>query len=118
MKDKFEVLNQLKSQCINHGDGIYIHYHDHLSMDAWKVWIVVNGAIIDGDNDVIMYNDCTYYGTKGILSTVRDFKSKYPDLKSFVLDCSWYTFPMEYRYNQDVSKLCWDTDSEVLHIIN
>lgn len=106
-------------------NGIYIEYHDSLSMDAFRAWVYKDGVNIlatdhellksltnnseyqldnalrnikhYGGYNITMVRSCSYYHTIGLIDAIKIIKSKYPELNIFAFDMGWYTFPQEWR---------------------
>ena len=101
--------------------GIYIEYHDTLHCDAYRVWVYRNGNnLLDAsvfkkltDNEyrqadmekevscfggirVAMVGDSDYYGTRGIITTVKILHEEFPDLKVKCFKQGWHTFPQKW----------------------
>lgn len=110
-------------------DGIVVEFHDHLSMDAFKVCVRKNGETVGIDTsyyykwsneekreviietkledgaerksiEVCMMTSSSYYGTVGLSDTLRLLSKKY-DVPAYFLSIGWYTFPNAYLNASD-----------------
>ena len=92
-------LNDVESQLIENGDGIYFVYSDHISCDAAYLYVIRNGKIIHQEHpSCFMTHD--YYGDGkpcGIIPSLNKLISKYYELNLYVADKGWYTFPNEWK---------------------
>lgn len=122
--------NQLACESINRAiesiqDGIVVEYHDHLSMDAFKVYVRKGGKTVKIDTgyrckrsneekreviieekledgtateclEVCMTTSSSYYGTAGLQDILPRLKKKY-EVPIYFLNIGWYTFPHAYR---------------------
>ena len=110
-------------------DGIVVEFHDHLSMDAFKVCVRKNGETIGIDTsyrckwsneerrevivetklesgterksiEVCMMTSSSYYGTVGLSDMLRRLSKKY-EVPAYFLSIGWYTFPSAYLNASD-----------------
>ena len=109
-------------------NGIVVEFHDHLSRDAFHVYVRKDGEYIrhnvkyryrwndaaknyeileepDRDNltylDVCLIDSDPYYATVGLRDTVRTLREKYGFDKAYLLDVGWHTFPSMYMGDLD-----------------
>ena len=128
---KREENNRLAEQSIDRAiesvtDGIVILYKDHLSMDAFRVYVRKDGKAVkpekkyrykwndekknyeiieeefakwdDGSDDyreVIMVGSSSYYGSVGLIDTVKLLYEKH-GLPVYYLNIGWCTFPQAW----------------------
>ena len=90
-------VNDVESQLIENGDGIYFVYSDHLSCDAAYLYVIRNGKIIHQEHPSF-FMTYDYYGEPyGIIPSLNKLISKYHELNLYVAGKGWYTFPQEWR---------------------
>lgn len=126
---KKEEQNKLAAESIKRAiesieNGIVVEYHDHLSMDAFRVYVRKDGQTVKIDTEyrykwsdeqkrevviedkiegaasesieVCMMTSSSYYGTLGLEYTLYLLEKKY-EVPSYFLSIGWYTFPSAYR---------------------
>ena len=109
-------------------DGIVVEFHDHLSMDAFRVYVRKDGQTVKIDTkyryrwsdeqkrevviedklegaasesiEVCMMTSSSYYGTVGLSDMLRRLSKKY-DVPAYFLSIGWYTFPSAYLNASD-----------------
>lgn len=124
--------NRLASESIKRAvesidNGIVIEYHDHLSMDSFRLYIRKDGKAIAPDThymcdwsaekkgyvideckvenheadpdgmEVNMLGDSGYYRSCGLGTYLKKYAEKYR-LPVYLLNIGWFTFPMKYGY--------------------
>lgn len=128
-----EEQNKLAAESIKRAiesieNGIVVEYHDHLSMDAFRVYVRKDGQTVKIDTkyryrwsdeqkrevviedklegpasesiEVCMMTSSSYYGTVGLEDMLYRLEKKY-EVPSYFLSIGWYTFPYAYRDSSD-----------------
>ena len=123
-------------------DGIIVEFHDHLSCDAFHVYVRKDGEYVKQDIryrymwneklknyeileapetyganylDVCLIDSDPYYGTVGLRDTVKLLREKYGFDKAYLLDVGWHTFPSMYMGDKAWVKK-YIPDLEDLHV--
>ena len=128
-----EEQNKLAAESIKRAiesieNGIVVEYHDHLSMDAFNVYVRKDGQTVKIDTkyryrwsdeqkreviiedklegaasesiEVCMITSSSYYGTVGLEDMLYRLEKKY-EVPAYFLSIGWYTFPCAYLNASD-----------------
>lgn len=127
-------------------DGIIVLYNDHLSMDAFKVFVRKGGKTLKFDTayryhwsdeqkrnvideapieekrqtesmEVCMMTSSSYYGTVGLGTMLGILHEKY-GLPVYYLNIGWCTFPRAYRDMSDYLKCIKEHVSFDVQLLN
>lgn len=104
-----DVLETLKERFISNGDGIYIVYYDHVSSDAYYVFVINDGKCIEQTriNYYIDYDFRTrgtsghYNICGGLVHKIRSLNEL--DLQVFYANIGYHSFMCQWE-TEDVSR--------------
>lgn len=99
-------IEQFKKDAKKNGNGIYVIYSDHLSCDAWVMFAVVNGDILQ-ESHPTCWQTRNYYGDGSPLGGYYDLLKlceSFPDLTIYISNIAYYTFPSKWMHHSWLDK--------------